>query len=77
MYLRKLMEFPIEERTDKFADLIGHFKDSLKTEKDIDRFAMIYPEWALEFEYVDELKKIIIKPKEKIESNIDEITKTD
>lgn len=59
MYLNKLINYPIEERITKFAELIEHLKKDLKNEKFLNKFILIYPEWALEFQYVEELKKII------------------
>jgi len=65
MHLGKLLELPVEQRIDKFAELLGHYKDMLKNEKNLEKFVMIYPEWALEFQYIEGLKKVIADNTEK------------
>jgi hypothetical protein len=61
MYLLlRLVDLPIEKRIDEFIKLIKFHEDNLKKdEKNVDEFALVYPEWALGFSYVEDLKKAI------------------
>jgi len=66
MYLRKLIGIPIENRPAAFLQVIERYKDALKNEKNLEKFILIYPEWALEFQYVDKLKLAILGTKDDI-----------
>lgn len=63
MYLVRLLGLPIEQRVDKFIEIIEHHKDSFKNEKSLNDFTLVYPEWALGFAYVEDLKKAIAEMK--------------
>ena len=60
MYLMKLVDMPLEKRIDEFAKIINFHKVAfMKNKKNVNGFIAIYPEWALGFAYVDDLKKAI------------------
>ena len=70
MYLSRLIQTPIENRKDFFLEIIKRHKLSLLDEAQLESFIIMYPEWALDFAYVGDLKKAIVEYKESIAKDV-------
>lgn len=70
MYLSRLIQTPIKSRKEFFLKVIERHKNSLLDEAQLKNFITMYPEWALDFAYVSDLKKAIAEYKESITKDV-------
>jgi len=53
-----------EDRSRLFLQIVEKHKNELLDDVQLEKFIMIYPEWAMGFRYIDDLKKAIAEYKQ-------------
>ena len=64
MYLNRLLNMKRGERKKAFLKIIEAHKTDLMDEKNLEGFTLIYPEIALDFAYIADLKQAVSEFKE-------------